>query len=125
MHLDALDTQQRRPSQMARMLSGGNQQKVVLARWLLRSCKVLLLDEPTRGVDIGAKAEIYRVIADLASAGLGVIVVSSELSELVGFCSRILVLREGRVVGEVPGETATEEQLLRLAVESTPSGEAA
>ena len=122
-HLDELDTQPRRPEQIARMLSGGNQQKVVLARWLLRKCRVLLLDEPTRGVDIGAKAEIYRVIADLAAAGLGVIVVSSELPELVGFCTRILVMREGRIVGEVPGSTATEEQLLRLAVAST--GEAA
>ena len=124
-HLDELDTQPRRPEQIVRMLSGGNQQKVVLARWLLRSCKVLLLDEPTRGVDIGAKAEIYRVIADLASAGLGVVVVSSELPELVGFCSRIVVLREGRIVGEVPGATATEEQLVRLAMEPATTGEAA
>ena len=124
-HLDELDTQPRRVTQIARMLSGGNQQKVVLARWLLRECKVLLLDEPTRGVDIGAKAEIYRVIADLASAGLGVIVVSSELPELIGFCSRILVMREGRLVGEVDGASATEEQLLRLSVAPTTSGEAA
>jgi ribose transport system ATP-binding protein len=116
-HLDALDTQPRNPEQIARMLSGGNQQKVVLARWLLRSCRVLLLDEPTRGVDVGARAEIYRVIAELAGSGLGVVVVSSELPELVGFCTRILVMREGRFVGEVDGADATEEDLLRLAVQ--------
>ena len=115
-HLDALNTQPRRPEQIVRLLSGGNQQKVVLARWLLRDCRALLLDEPTRGVDVGARAEIYRVIAELAAAGLGVVVVSSELPELVGLCTRILVLREGRIVGEVAGEEATEENLLRLAV---------
>jgi ribose transport system ATP-binding protein len=101
---------------IARALSGGNQQKVVLARWLLRDCKVLLLDEPTRGVDVGAKAEIYKVIADLAAHGLGVVVVSSELSELAGFCTRVLVMREGRLVAEVAGEDATELELLRHAV---------
>ena len=115
-HLDTLDTQPRNPDQLARLLSGGNQQKVVLARWLLRHCRVLLLDEPTRGVDVGAKAEIYRVIAGLAAEGLGVVVVSSELPELIGFCTRILVMREGQIVGEVNGADATEEDLLRLAV---------
>ena len=117
-YLEELDTQPNEPDKLVRLLSGGNQQKVVLARWLLRECRVLLLDEPTRGVDIGAKAEIYRVIAKLASNGLGVVVVSSELSELIGFCTRILVMREGRLVGEVAGEGATEEDLLRLAVHS-------
>ena len=104
---------------IVRELSGGNQQKVVLARWLLRQCKVLLLDEPTRGVDVGAKAEIYKVIADLAREGLGVVVVSSELSELAGFCTRVLVMREGAVVAEVAGEEATELELLRHAVAPT------
>ena len=103
-------------NRVTRELSGGNQQKVVLARWLLRHCKVLLLDEPTRGVDVGAKAEIYRVIDALADAGLGVVVVSSELSELAGLCTRVLVMREGRVVAEVPGAEATELELLRHAV---------
>jgi ribose transport system ATP-binding protein len=103
-------------NRITRELSGGNQQKVVLARWLLRHCKVLLLDEPTRGVDVGAKAEIYRVIDKLADAGLGVLVVSSELSELAGLCTRVLVMREGRIVAEVPGEEATELELLRHAV---------
>jgi ribose transport system ATP-binding protein len=104
---------------IARQLSGGNQQKVVLARWLLRHCRVLLLDEPTRGVDVGAKAEIYRVITDLAKAGLGVVAVSSELSELVGLCTRVLVMREGRIVAEVDGAEATELNLLHHAVTDT------
>jgi ribose transport system ATP-binding protein len=104
---------------IARQLSGGNQQKVVLARWLLRRCRVLLLDEPTRGVDVGAKAEIYRVITGLASAGLGVVVVSSELSELAGLCTRVLVMREGRIVAEVDGVEATELNLLHHAVSDT------
>jgi ribose transport system ATP-binding protein len=104
---------------IARLLSGGNQQKVVLARWLLRRCRVLLLDEPTRGVDVATKAELYRLICDLAKEGLGVLVVSSELEELVGICSRVLVMREGEVVAEVDGATATERELLRHAVAPT------
>ncbi len=101
---------------IARQLSGGNQQKVVLARWLLRECRILLLDEPTRGVDVPTKAEIYRLITDLAKAGLGVLVVSSELEELVGICTRILVMRQGEIVAEVDGASATEQELLRHAV---------
>jgi ribose transport system ATP-binding protein len=104
---------------IARLLSGGNQQKVVLARWLLRECRVLLLDEPTRGVDVATKAELYRLICDLAKSGLGVLVVSSELQELVGICSRILVMREGQIVAEVEGKAATEQELLRHAVAPT------
>jgi ribose transport system ATP-binding protein len=106
---------------IARLLSGGNQQKVVLARWLLRRCRVLLLDEPTRGVDVATKAELYRLICDLAREGLGVLVVSSELEELVGICTRILVMREGEVVAEVDGATASERELLRHAVAPTDS----
>ena len=92
------------PDRVVRLLSGGNQQKVVLARWLLHECRVLLLDEPTRGVDVATKAEIYRIITDLAERGLGVLVVSSELEELVGICTRILVMREGEIVAEVDGK---------------------
>ena len=114
--LRALNTVPDDPDRAVRLLSGGNQQKVVLARWLLRHCKVLLLDEPTRGVDVPTKAEIYRLITDLAKAGLGVVVVSSELEELVGICTRILVMRKGEIVAEVAGVTATEEELLRHAV---------
>jgi ribose transport system ATP-binding protein len=109
------------PDRLARELSGGNQQKVVLARWLMRHCRVLLLDEPTRGVDVGAKAEIYRLIAGLASAGLAVVVVSSELPELVGLCTRILIMREGELVADVDGARATELELLGHAVAHTDS----
>jgi ribose transport system ATP-binding protein len=114
--LRALQTVPDDPDRLVRLLSGGNQQKVVLARWLLRECKVLLLDEPTRGVDVPTKAEIYRLITDLAKAGLGVLVVSSELEELVGICTRILVMRQGEIVADVDGTTATEQDLLRHAV---------
>jgi ribose transport system ATP-binding protein len=114
--LQALKTVPDDVDRIARLLSGGNQQKVVLARWLLRHCRVLLLDEPTRGVDIPTKAEIYRLITDLAKAGLGVLVVSSELGELVGICTRVLVMRQGEIVAEVEGASATEEELLRHAV---------
>jgi len=119
--LRALSTVPDDPDRAVRLLSGGNQQKVVLARWLLRECRVLLLDEPTRGVDIATKAELYRLIAQLAGRGLGVLVVSSELEELIGICSRILVMREGEIVAEVAGEQATERELLRHAVAPTES----
>jgi ribose transport system ATP-binding protein len=107
------------PDRITRELSGGNQQKVVLARWLLRECRVLLLDEPTRGVDVGAKAEIYRLIGELAASGLAVLMVSSEMEELMGLSSRILIMREGELVAEVDGEAATEVELLGHAVAPT------
>jgi len=119
--LRALNTVPDDVDRIARELSGGNQQKVVLARWLLRDCRVLLLDEPTRGVDVGAKAEIYRLITDLAKRGLGVVVVSSELEELIGICTRILVMREGKLVAELEGAKATELELLGHAVAHTES----
>ncbi len=119
--LRALNTVPDDPERIARELSGGNQQKVVLARWLLHHCRVLLLDEPTRGVDVATKAELYRVISDLAKSGLAVVVVSSELEELVGICSRILVMREGELVFEVDGASASERELLRHAVAPTES----
>ncbi len=84
-------------------LSGGNQQKVLLARWLATHAKVLMFDEPTKGVDVGAKSEIYKVIGDLAAEGLGVIVVSSYLPEVLGLADRVLVMREGSVAGELQG----------------------
>ena len=84
-------------------LSGGNQQKVLLSRWLETGPKVLILDEPTRGVDIGAKSEIYRIIDELSQRGIGVIVISSELPEIIGTCDRVLVMREGHIAGEVGG----------------------
>jgi ABC-type sugar transport system ATPase subunit len=96
-------------------LSGGNQQKVVLAKWLSVQVKVLLLDEPTRGVDVGAKAEIYRIISDLAASGLGIVVSSSENSELIGICDRILVMFRGRLVGELEARKSTEKEVVAFA----------
>jgi ribose transport system ATP-binding protein len=119
---EALDIGRRfgvRPNEPARpveTLSGGNQQKIVLARWLGIAKHLLILEEPTAGVDVGAKAEIYRLIVDLAKSGKGVVVVSSELPELIGLCNRVLVMREGKLVADVPGEQATEFELLRHAV---------
>ncbi|HWA24839.1 MAG TPA: sugar ABC transporter ATP-binding protein [Lacunisphaera sp.] len=95
-------------------LSGGNQQKIALAKWLARSCDVLLIDEPTRGVDVGAKAEIYQLLDELACEGKALLVVSSELPELIGLCRRILVMREGRLVGEVPRADFSEAALMQL-----------
>jgi len=114
--LEALHTRPSRGDRRARELSVGNQQKVVLARWLLRRCRVLLLDEPTRGVDVETKSELYRVIANLAAQGLGIVVVSSEIDELCGLCTRILVMREGELVAELDGASATELEILRHAV---------
>ncbi|RAJ40134.1 L-arabinose transport system ATP-binding protein [Kitasatospora sp. SolWspMP-SS2h] len=99
-----------------RKLSGGNQQKVVLARWLARKPKVLILDEPTRGIDIGAKAEIYQIIADLAAEGVAILVISSELPEVLGLADRILVMQGGRITGELDRAHATEENILSLAM---------
>lgn len=95
-------------------LSGGNQQKIALAKWLARSCDVLLIDEPTRGVDVGAKAEIYQLLDELACEGKALLVVSSELPELIGLCRRILVMREGGIAGEVGRGDFSEATLMRL-----------
>lgn len=101
---------------MVRMLSGGNQQKVVLGKCLASEPKVLLLDEPTRGVDVGAKAEIYKIINELASEGMSIIVVSSEMTELLGISDRILVMHEGHLSGELSIEEASEEAIMKLAI---------
>jgi ABC-type sugar transport system ATPase subunit len=96
--------------------SGGNQQKVVLARWLATAPRVLLLDEPTRGIDVGAKAAIYALVRQLADEGMAVLFISSELPEVIGVSDRILVMAEGAIVGEVPAAAATEEGLLSMAI---------
>ncbi|RFB84295.1 D-xylose ABC transporter ATP-binding protein [Rhizobium leguminosarum bv. trifolii] len=96
-------------------LSGGNQQKVAIAKQLAVNPRVILMDEPTRGIDVGAKSEIHRLLRDLARSGIGIVVISSELPELLGLCDRVLVIHEGRVAGEVEGEMMTEEAIMRLA----------
>jgi len=103
-------------NQALRNLSGGNQQKVVLARWLSEQVRVMLFDEPTRGIDVGAKSEIYSIIQELASQGIGIIVVSSELPEILGLSDRILVMREGRIMASLSREEATEEAVLKCAL---------
>jgi ABC-type sugar transport system ATPase subunit len=98
-------------------LSGGNQQKAILGRWLLTRPKVLLLDDPTRGVDVGAKAELYRLMDELCREGLGILVTSSELPELLTLCDRLLVLCEGRLTGEFTRAEATEQRLMEAATQ--------
>ena len=98
-----------------RSLSGGNQQKVIFGRWLLSEPTVLLLDEPTRGIDVGAKYEIYQLILNLAKQGKSVMMVSSEMPELIGVCDRILVMSGGRLAGEVDAKTTTQEEIMALA----------
>ncbi len=103
------------PARAVGRLSGGNQQKVLLARWLFADSQVFLLDEPTRGVDVAARAEIYRVINQLAEAGAAVVMVSSDLPELLGMADRILVMRRGRLVAELPARQTTQEEVLKYA----------
>jgi len=100
--------------QLAGRLSGGNQQKVVIAKWLVRGARVFLFDEPTRGIDVGAKIEVYEVMDELARSGAAILMVSSELPELIQVADRILVMRQGRLTGELPGH-ATQEEIMRLA----------
>jgi inositol transport system ATP-binding protein len=109
------------PEQAIEGLSGGNQQKVVLARWLARDPKVLIVDEPTRGVDVGAKAEVHQILVQLAARGIAVMVISSELPEVLAVADRIVTMRRGRITGEMPAVQATEEKLMELmALDSKP-----
>jgi ABC-type sugar transport system ATPase subunit len=102
-------------NRLVQQLSGGNQQKVVLAKWLLTEAQVLILDEPTRGVDVATKVEIYHIISDLAERGVGILLISSELPEILGMSDRVLVMRQGSLVGEFPRAQASEESLLACA----------
>jgi ribose transport system ATP-binding protein len=115
----ALDVRPPDVTREVRTLSGGNQQKIVLARWLLRDCRVLLLDEPTRGVDVGARSEIYALVRDLADRGVAVVVVSSEIPEVLGLADRVLVIAEGRVLAEEPAGALDEHRVLDLVMEGT------
>ncbi len=116
-YVDSLKIKIPHQEQAAKNLSGGNQQKVVLAKWLARNCEVLIFDEPTRGIDVGAKYEIYCLMNELAAKGKSIIMISSELPEILGMSDRILVMHEGRVTGEIDDvKNATQEQIMDLAV---------
>jgi rhamnose transport system ATP-binding protein len=108
--------------QLVGALSGGNQQKVVLAKWLASKPRVLILDEPTRGIDIGAKVEVHRIISELAASGLGIILISSDLPEVLAMSDRILVMHEGRIAAEIPRDRATEERVMYAATGSADGG---
>ncbi len=114
-----LDVRPANPLRAAKTLSGGNQQKVVLGRWLIGSTRLLLLDEPTRGVDVGARSEIYALVRRLADSGVGVLLVSSEVPEVLGLSDRVLVMREGRIVHEAPAEELDEHTVLDLVMEGS------
>jgi len=114
-YIDAMHTKTPSQETKIRSLSGGNQQKVIIGRWLLTEPEVLLLDEPTRGIDVGAKYEIYQLILDLANKGKTVVMVSSEMPELLGVCDRIVVMSGGRVAGEVDARNTTQEEIMTLA----------
>jgi ABC-type sugar transport system ATPase subunit len=102
-------------SQVVRSLSGGNQQKVVLSKWLAADPRILILDEPTHGVDVGTKADVHRTISGLAAQGLTILLISSELLEILGMSDRVLVMREGRLVAELSREEATQERVIQAA----------
>jgi ribose transport system ATP-binding protein len=121
---EQLDVRPPDATRPVRTLSGGNQQKVVLARWLLQGCSVLLLDEPTRGVDVGARSEIYALIRRLAAQGAAIVLVSSEVPEVLGLADRVLVVREGRVVHEAPSAELDEGRVLDLVMEASTPGAA-
>jgi ribose transport system ATP-binding protein len=108
-------------------LSGGNQQKVVIAKWLMREPRIILLNDPTRGIDVGTKQEIYQLLRRLADAGASIVFYSTDYDELIGCCDRVLVLYDGRIVRELEGEGMTEHALIASAlnVDSTPKMEAA
>lgn len=117
--IQSLDVRPADPQRDVRTLSGGNQQKVVLARWLLKGCRVLLLDEPTRGVDVGARSELYALIRRLADSGVAVLLVSSEVPEVLGLSDRVLVVRDGRIVHDGPAEEIDESDVLGLVMEGS------
>ncbi|MFM2170819.1 MAG: hypothetical protein RI957_1048 [Verrucomicrobiota bacterium] len=113
--IDHLQIKTSHPGQTARLLSGGNQQKIVIGKWLARKPQLLLLDEPTRGIDVGAKREIYQWMEALAGDGIGVLFVSSDLEEILGIADRVLVMHEGRLAGELSREQMSEQSIMRLA----------
>ena len=123
-YIDRLRIRSTGAAELIEALSGGNQQKVVIAKWLATNPRVLILDEPTRGVDIGAKVEVHRIISDLAASGLGIVLISSELPEVLALSDRILVLHEGRVAVEIPRAEASEERVMFAATGQVAEGKA-
>ena len=103
------------PEQLVNNLSGGNQQKVVIGKWLFRDANVMIFDEPTRGIDVGAKYAIYQLIDELAANGVGVIVISSELPEILGITDRVIVMREGRMTGMLETKKTNQEEIMQYA----------
>ena len=114
---ERLSIKARRLDRPAGGLSGGNQQKVVLAKWLCMEPSLVILDEPTRGIDVGAKAEVYRLMRDLAGQGVAVLMISSDMEEVIGVSTRVAVMRRGRIVGILQRDDLCEEAILQLAVE--------
>jgi ribose transport system ATP-binding protein len=106
---------------VVKSLSGGNQQKALIGRWLASGVDIIVIEEPTRGVDVGAKAEIYRLLRSFVDQGGALLVLSRELLELIGLCDRILVVHDGRLVAQMPGNEATEQGILQAAIGSTAS----
>jgi ABC-type sugar transport system ATPase subunit len=110
-----LDIKTRDPEQEIKFLSGGNQQKVMLGKWLVAESDLYILDEPTRGIDVASKSELYVLLHELVNEGKGMIVISSDMSELIGLCNRILVMHEGRIVDEMTHGEASQERILQSA----------
>ncbi|MDO9395192.1 MAG: ATP-binding cassette domain-containing protein, partial [Herbiconiux sp.] len=117
--LEALELRPADPDRPARTLSGGNQQKILLARWLVHGTRILLLDEPTRGVDVGARAEIYSLIRALAAQGTAIVVISSEIEEVLGLSDRVLVVAEGRIIHESDASAIQEHDVLDLVMKGS------
>ena len=122
-YVDAMRTKTPSIQQAVGNLSGGNQQKVLLAKWMFAQPDVLILDEPTRGIDVGAKYEIYAIMNEMVSQGKAVMMISSELPELLGMCDRIYVMNEGKIVAEFPAEEATQEKIMGAILKSDKSEE--
>jgi len=108
------------PESLVRFLSGGNQQKVVLAKWLLAKPSAFVLDEPTRGIDVAARAEVYQLVGEMAARGCAVLLISSELEELIGLCHRILVMRRGEITAEFQRDEFNREKILTAALPGSP-----
>nr|WP_269206126.1 ATP-binding cassette domain-containing protein [Capillibacterium thermochitinicola] len=115
-YIEELKIKTPHPRQLVKNLSGGNQQKVILARWMLTGCKILILDEPTRGIDVGAKAEIFQLLQEMVALDYAVVLISSELQEVIDYADRILIMHEGRLKGEVKGTETTQEEIMRIAL---------